>query len=157
MKLGVAEILQMVSKEKSKTRRVQLLRQHQSFPLKIILQYAFDPNIEWALPEGPVPYKPNDLNDLEHVLYAEARKLYLFIEGGNPDLKQLRREALFIELLENVDKEDAKLLAAIKDKTIPYPYITYKLVKEAFPELLPEELPPDDNHRGKMFNVPKLI
>jgi len=137
MKLGVAEILKKISKEKSKNVRVQMLRQNASYPLKVVLQYALDPNIKWQLPEGVPPYRKNDLTDQEHILFHEARRLYLFIEGGNPNLQPLRREQLFVELLETLDPADAELLLAAKDKKLPYPYITYKLVKEAYPELLP--------------------
>jgi len=137
MKLGVAEILDKVSKEKSKNKRVQMLRENASFPLKVVLQYALDPNIKWLLPEGKPPYRKNDLTDLEHILFAEARRLYLFVEGGNPSLQSRRREQLFVELLEQVDPNDAELLLAAKDKQVPYPYITYNLVKEAFPDILP--------------------
>jgi ribosomal protein L7Ae-like RNA K-turn-binding protein len=101
-----------------------------------MLRGAYDPKIVWLLPEGAPPYKANDLVDQQHRLYAEARKLYLFIEGGNPNLKQLRREALFIELLETVDPDDAKLLLAVKEKHIPYPGVTKEVVAKAFPNIL---------------------
>ena len=68
---------------------------------------------------------------------VEARRLYLFIEGGHPTLKQTRREQLFIELLEILNPEDAKLLCNIKDKKMPYKGITYNLTKEVFPDILP--------------------
>jgi len=77
------------------------------------------------------------LVDQHHRLFTEARKLYLFVEGGSPNLKQLRRETLFVELLETVDPEDAKLLLAIKDKTLPYPGVTLDIVNQAFPGLIP--------------------
>jgi len=137
MKIGIAELLKKVSEEKSKNARVKMLRENASFPLKILLQYTFDPNIKWLLPEGKAPYKKSNLEDLETVFFSEARRLYLFIEGGNNDLKQNRRETLFIELLESLAPDDADLLVAAKDKRNPYPYITYKLAKEAFPDLLP--------------------
>jgi hypothetical protein len=73
-------------------------------------------------------------------LFAEIRRLYLFLKGGNPNLTKLRRETLFIELLESVHPSDAKILIAIKDKKLPYKGLTAKLVKEAFPGLI-EELP----------------
>ena len=63
--------------------------------------------------------------------------MYLFVEGGNPSLKQLRRESLFVQLLETVSADDAKLLLAIKDKYLPYPGVTPDIIKEAFPGLLP--------------------
>ena len=62
---------------------------------------------------------------------------YLFVKGGNDNLNQLRRETMFVELLENIDPEDAKLLAAIKDKKMPEGYegLDEKHVKKAFPDL----------------------
>lgn len=140
MKLGIAEILEKASKVKGRAEKIKYLRENESFALKVILQYAYDPNVKWLLPEGKIPkeaYKASKLPDLESVLYHEARKLYLFVEGGNPDLKQNRREQLFLQLLEQVTPEDAKLLESVKDKKIPYPTITEKLVKEAFPAILP--------------------
>ncbi len=136
MKLSVSEILKKASEMKNENDRIQWLRNNNSVALESVLRGAFDPKIKWLLPEGAPPYKPNDLVDQQNKLYAEARKLYLFIEGGNPDLKQLRRETLFVELLESVDPEDAKLLLAIKDKHLPYPGVTPDVVNKAFPGIL---------------------
>jgi len=136
MKLSVSEILKKASEMKNENDRIQWLRNNNSVALESVLRGAFDPRIKWLLPEGAPPYKPNDLVDQQNKLYAEARKLYLFIEGGNPDLKQLRRETLFVELLESVDPEDAKLLLAIKDKHLPYPGVTPDVVTKAFPGIL---------------------
>jgi hypothetical protein len=137
MKLGIAEILKKASSITDDVARIGYLRQNQSTTLHMILRGAFDPTIKWVLPEGNPPYKPNDLVDQQHRLFTEARKLYLFVEGGSPNLKQLRRETLFVELLETVDPEDAKLLLAIKDKTLPYPGVTLDIVNQAFPGLIP--------------------
>ena len=102
-----------------------------------LLKYTFDPNIEFDLPEGAPPYKENDVIDEDDSgLYAEDRRLYLFIKGGNPDLKPVKREMLFIELLENINPKEAKVLLAVKDKKLPYKGLTKKLVEEAFPGLL---------------------
>lgn len=139
MKIGVAEILKKASEMKDEAARIQWLRQNNNVVLETVLRGAFDPTIKWLLPEGEPPYKPNDLVDQQHRMYSEVRKMYLFIEGGNPNLKQLRRESLFIELLETVDPEDAKLLLAIKDKKLPYPNITPELIRKAFPGILQEE------------------
>lgn len=136
MKLGIAEILKRASNIEDETARIHWLRQNYNPTLQMILQYAYDPRVVWQLPEGAPPYRPNELVDQHHRLYTEARKLYLFIEGGNPNLKPLRREQLFIELLEVVDPEDAKLLLAVKDKTIPYPGITKELINKAFPGIV---------------------
>ena len=137
MKLGVAEILEKTSGMTSRSDRIRMLQENNRVALQTVLRGAFDPSIKWLLPEGEPPYKPNDLVDQEHIFYHECRKMYLFVEGGNPDLKQLRREALFVQLLETVAAKDAKLLLAIKDKHLPYPGVTSDIIKEAFPGLLP--------------------
>jgi hypothetical protein len=65
--------------------------------------------------------------------------MYLFLEGGNDNLTPLRREQLFISFIESIDKEDAKLMLAAKDKKIPYKGINVKLVNTAFPGLISQE------------------
>jgi hypothetical protein len=136
MKLGLAEILKKTSEFEKKQDRMEYLNKWDSAALRALLKYAYDPKVKFLLPEGAPPYKANDLPDLQNVLYSELRKLYLFIEGGNPSLKQTRREYLFVQMLENLDKEDAELLLAVKDKKIPYKGITKKFVEEMFPGLL---------------------
>jgi hypothetical protein len=91
------------------------------------------------LPEGDPPFKPNDLPDQENVFIKEARRLVHFVEGGNTDLKQMRRETLFIEMLEAVAPKDALLLLAIKNKKLPYKGIDESIVRDAFPDLLPSK------------------
>lgn len=140
MKIGVAETLEKISKIPKRVDRLAALQKERgNAALLTVLQGAFDPRIEWLLPEGVPPFKKNDLPDLESVLYAEIRKIYLFVKGGNDNLKPLRRESLFIQLLESCAPADADLLCAIKDKKMPYKGIDAKLVKEAFPGLLPNE------------------
>jgi hypothetical protein len=136
MKIGLAEILKKASELDKKADKVEWMRRNDSAALRALLKYAYDPKVKFLLPEGAPPYKPNDLPDLQSVLYSELRKMYLFIEGGNDSLKPTRREYLFIQLLENLDKEDAQLIAAIKDKKIPYKGITKKFVEEIYPGLL---------------------
>jgi hypothetical protein len=140
MKLSVSEILGRVSNHKNEADKIRELRANNGVALHTILRGAFDPTIKWLLPEGEPPYKPNDLVDQQHIIYAECRKFYLFIEGGNPNLKQLRREQLFVEMLEMIDPEDAKLLVAVKDKHMPYTSITIDLINKAFPGLISQEL-----------------
>ena len=135
-RVGIAEFFENLSKIKKKEDRVNVLRQNDHFAIKTILQGAFDPRVKWLLPEGTPPYKVNDLVDQENVLIKDCRKLVYFVEGGHPNLKQLKREAMFIELLEAVTPADAKLLCAIKDKKFPYKNVTEDIVKEAFPGLI---------------------
>jgi len=137
-RVGVAEFLEKVSKLKNKNEKIAALRYNNSDVIRTILQGAFDPRVKWMLPEGTPPYKSSELPDQENVLIRECRRLIHFVEGGNPALKQMRREALFIELLESVAPKDAVLLCNIKDKKLPYKGITAEIVNEAFPGLLPE-------------------
>jgi len=139
MKLGISEILELASKKETKEEKIEVLRKYDGVTLRTILQGAFDPGIEWDLPEGAPPYKPCDFLDQQGRLYQETRRLWIFLKGRRPDIKPVKKEQLFIGLIESLDKDDAKLLLAIKDKKMPYKGITYKLVQEAFPGLLPEK------------------
>jgi hypothetical protein len=143
MRLGIFQILEETSKLKSNEEKINFLRSSGSPALHQILKYALDPSIVWDLPEGAPPYTPCIYPAQEMRLLAETRRLYLFLKGGNPNLTKLKREALYIELLESIHPEDAKLLVSIKDKKIPYKGITAKLIKEAFPGLI-EELVPNE-------------
>ena len=135
MKRTLYSILKECSEPKSVKERVELLQKHNSPVISLLLKYAFDPNIKFLLPEGDPPYKPCGYVDQESRLFSEARKLYLFVEGGNPNLTKLKRETLFIQLLESIDKEDAVLLCAIKDKKLPFKSLNSEVVKRAFPGL----------------------
>lgn len=139
MRLALFQVLQQASEQSGTAGKAQFLQHHDSGPLRMILKYALDPNITWDLPEGEPPYKPCPHPGQETRLLTEARRLYLFLEGGNPNLKKIRREALYIELLESIHPDDAKLMVAIKDKKIPYKGITTKVVNEAFPGLIEEK------------------
>lgn len=139
MRLGISEILIKASKLSKNQEKIEFLRQHYSQPLGTVIKYMLDPNVKFTLPEGAPPYKKNDLTGQETRLYSEVRKLYLFLEGCTKNLNKPRREALFIELLENVDPNDAELLIAMKDKKLPYKGLSVKLIKEAYPGLIEEE------------------
>lgn len=138
-KNGIAEILKMVSDQKTTEDKVRKLQELNTPVLLQILKYALDPTVKWKLPEGEPPYNPSPYDDTQGMLYQEARRMYLFIEGGNDNLTPLRREQLFISFLESIDKDDAKLIIAAKDKKIPYKGITAKLVNTAFPGLISQE------------------
>jgi len=139
MIIGVAEFLDKVSKLKKREEKVNALRNNNTFPVRTVLQGAFDPRIKWLLPEGIPPYKVNDLVDQENVLIRDSRKLIYFVEGGGSNLKPLKRETMFVEFLESLAPKDAELILAIKDKKLPFKGITEDIVREAFPELFPAQ------------------
>lgn len=103
-----------------------------SVMLKTICEYAFDPAKKWILPEGEPPYKSaaEPMGMTPTNLVGELRRLYVFTRA---DLKPVKREQLFISLLEGVHPDEAKLLCAVKDQTLHklYPKITRKLVTDA--------------------------
>ena len=138
MRLSISEILENASTLKTKKEKIEYLRQFDNSALRNVLLYAFDPTLKFLLPEGEPPFKKSEYLDGHGILYKEARKLYLFVEGGNPNLTNVRREQLFINLLESVDPKDAELLLNVKDKKIPYSGINKALVKETFPGLINE-------------------
>ena len=87
-----SEIAMKVNNAKDKPRKLKVLRDNNSVPLRQVLKAAFDPKIEWALPKGEVPYTVNDAPvGTDHtILSQEAKRLYLFIEGGDNSLSQIR-------------------------------------------------------------------
>lgn len=139
MKLTYYEILENVSKKKTKKEKIEELKRNSCAPLKTILGYALDPNVVWLLPEGEPPYTPlKDNSDVDGRLDYEIRKLYYFVDGPTPEqknLQQTRREQMFIEILESVDPKEAKLLLAIKEKKLPFKGISKAVVAEAFPNI----------------------
>ena len=136
MQVGIAEFLEKVGKLKKTEQKIEALRVNDSYPLRVILQAAYDPNVKWLLPEGTPPYKPNEALDQEGVLIREARMLTYFVEGFHPNLAQTKRELMFIQLLEAVAPKDAELLCTIKDKK-NIKGITLQHVTEALPGLIP--------------------
>jgi hypothetical protein len=135
MKKSIYNILKECAEPKSVKDRIELLQKNSSPAVLTILKYAFDPSIKFVLPEGEPPYKPCEFVDQETRLYQELRRMYLFIEGGNPGLTKLKREMLFIQLIESIDKNDATLICAVKDKKLPFKSINADIVKKAFPTL----------------------
>lgn len=136
---GISEILYEVSKIKDfETRKNALSTAKDNKVLLQVLNAVFNPNVKFLLPEGTPPYKPAEKSlDLQPSLYRESKKMYYFIEGISPNIPQLKRETLFVQMLEVLDPDDAKLVIAMKDKKMPYSGITYDLVYQTFPDMLP--------------------
>ena len=113
-----------------------MLRQYDTPGMRMILKGAFDPKIEWDLPEGTPPYIANESPEgTEHTyLEVEAKRLYNFVKGGNNQLNKIRKETLFIQMLEGLHADEAKVLIDMKNKTLNKTYkgLTSDMVKEAF-------------------------
>ena len=130
------EIATKVNNAKDKPRKLKVLKEHDSVPLRQVLKGAFDPNIEWLLPQGDVPYVANDAPvGTEHtLLQQEAKRLYLFTKGGDNTLSGNKRETLFIQMLEGLCAEEAQFLVAVVNKRVNNEYkgFTANLVRDAF-------------------------
>ena len=130
------EILIKVNNAKDKSKKIDVLRENDSVPLRQILKGAFDPKIKWDLPEGTPPYKVNDAPaGTEHTtLHTESRRLWHFVEGADKKLSKSKKEIMFIQMLEGLHADDAKLLIAVKEKELNKMYkgLTDAVVKDAF-------------------------
>ena len=131
------EIATKVNNAKDKPRKLKVLKDHDSVPLRQVLKGAFDPKIEWLLPKGDdIPYNKNDAPiGTEHTLLSqEAKRLYLFTKGGDNTLSQNKRETLFIQMLEGLSAQEADFLVTVVNKKVNNKYkgFTANLVKEAF-------------------------
>ena len=137
-KLSIYTTLQKCCELEKKDQRIEALRQNGNPAMWAVLKHMFDPNIKFLLPKGNPPFEPLEFDEPGR-LYVAARTFYLYVEGGNTTITQNKREALFVSLLENVNKEEATLLLAMKDKKSPIKGLTKNLVATAFPGLLPDE------------------
>ena len=138
-RLLISEILRKVSNAKTKKEKVDLLKKHNTPALRQLMVINFDESIISELPEGDVPYTPNDAPvGTDHTrLEQEYRGLYRFFKGGDPRIKALKRETLFVQLLEGLSSEEAELLVLCKDGRLneKYKRITKAVVSEAFPSI----------------------
>ena len=138
-RLLISEILRKVSNAKTKKEKVDLLKKHNSTALRQLMIINFDESIISELPEGDVPYTPNDAPvGTDHTrLESEYKGLYRFFKGGDPRIKSLKRETLFVQLLEGLSAEEAELLVLCKDGRLneKYKRITKAVISEAFPQM----------------------
>ena len=132
------EILELVSKQRSKAKKVEVLQEYAHDGLKAILIWNFDDTVQSLIPEGTVPYERNDVPiGTDHTsLRREWKNLYNFVQGGNAALSSLRRETMFIQILEGLHPEEAEILCLVKDKRLSDKYkLTYDVVAQAYPDI----------------------
>ena len=160
------EVLNLVSKQRSNVKKVELLKKYEDPSLKAIFIWNFDESITSVLPEGEVPYaatseqnsfsgtlseKINDAVDKMSELGSnslgsqdqgrssirkEYQKFYNFVKGGNDGLSSLRREGMFINILQGLHPLEAEILCLVKDKKLATKYkITKEIVSEAYPDI----------------------
>jgi hypothetical protein len=134
----MSEVLSELPKKKTKADKVAWLRENENIPFRNVLRLIYDESIEFLLPDTAPPWKENQFEDeAKTMLYREARRLKIFIRGGGyDDMKPVKREQLFIKLLEDIDNDDAKLLAHNMLSHTKVKGLTLPTLLEAFPDLL---------------------
>jgi hypothetical protein len=163
----VFEVLDAASKQRSKAKKVEVLQRYKHPSLVTLFVWNYDSSIITLLPEGPVPYGTNrdDQNSTgtlssriddavskmsemgstslgsqdqgQASIRAEYKKFYNFCKGGNPSLSNLRRETMFINILEGLHPLEAEILILVKDKNLETKYkISKEVVSTAYPEIV---------------------
>jgi len=160
----VFEILELASKQRSNAKKVEVLKTYEHDSLKTIFVWNFDESVISLLPEGDVPYADaneqtvysgtlseniskeidggqsatgQDLDGRGRTsLRREYQNLYNYVQGGNGGLSTIRREMMFINLLQGLHPKEAEVLILTKDKRLSDKYkITLENVKEAYPDI----------------------
>jgi len=163
----VFEVLDLVSRQRTKTKKIEVLKTYEDISLKIILIWNFDESVQSVLPPGDVPYSGYDDQNtysgtLSTKLTQEVRKMhetgnfslgssdqqghttirreakhfYHFVQGGNPGMNMIRRETMFINILEGLHPLEAEIVSLCKDKRLGEVYkITKDIVTEAYPDI----------------------
>ena len=160
------EVFDAASKQRTKAKKVEVLQTYKHPSLVSLFVWNFDSSIISLLPEGDVPYgntgedqqvtgtlsdKINDAvgkmgemgsNSLgsqdqgRASIRAEYKKFYNFCKGGNPSLSNLRRETMFINILQGLHPREAQILILVKDKNLESEYkISKEVVSTAYPEI----------------------
>ena len=134
----IHEILEVVSKARSKDKKVEILKEQRTDALTALLIWNFDETVLSVIPEGNVPYEPNDVPvGTDHTtLRREWKQLYNFVKGGNDSLSHVRRESMFIQILEGLHPSEAEILCLVKDKGLATKYkLTRDVVEKAYPDI----------------------
>ena len=163
----VFEVLDLVSRQRSKAKKVQVLKTYEDISIKSVLIWNFDESVISVLPVGEVPYTGYDEQNtysgtLSTKLTHEIRKMhesgsfslgasdqqghttirrewkhfYHFVKGGNDKMKSIRRETMFINILEGLHPLEAEIICLVKDKNLETKYkITKEVVAEAYPDI----------------------
>lgn len=160
------EVLNLTSKQRSNMKKVEVLKKYDHPSLKALFIWNFDESIISVLPPGEVPYaatseqnsfsgtlsgkiedavskmnemRSNSLGSQDQgrsSIRKEYQKFYNFIKGGNDSLSSLRRESMFINILEGLHPLEAEILILVKDKKLDTKYkITKEIVAEAYPDI----------------------
>tara|TARA_B100000212_G_scaffold156934_1_gene117907 strand:- start:13797 stop:14219 length:423 start_codon:yes stop_codon:yes gene_type:complete len=132
------EILELVSKARTIEKKAQILKEYETDAIKALLIWNFDPTVISVVPDGEVPFNRNEapLGTDHTTLRKEWKNLYHFVKGGNDGLSNIRRETMFIQMLEGLHPDEAEIVCLVKDKKIETKYkLSLKVVEKAYPDI----------------------
>jgi len=128
-------VMEDFTKAKSKAEKIAVLRSNESWALKDLLKGSLDPKVKWHLPEGAPPYQPSSHSEPMASILRENTKFRYFVKNNNINISQVKREQIFIGILEAVHPKDAELVISMINKKPPVKGLTFKIAQEAFPDL----------------------
>jgi hypothetical protein len=132
------EILELVSKTRGVEKKTEILKEYETDALKALMIWNFDTTVVSVVPEGVVPYKKNEapLGTDHTTLRKEWKNLYHFVKGGNDTLSNIRRETMFIQMLEGLHPSEAEIICLVKDKSLESKYkLSQAVVEKAYPDI----------------------
>jgi hypothetical protein len=133
----VYEVIEQVAKATTKKGKIDALQKHDSLALKNLLKGTYDDAIVWLLPDGSPPYTPADEKSIPSNFYKQYDQLKYFVKGGPGErLNVLKREMMFIRMVESIHPKDAELVLQMVAKQPLAKGLTKALVKEAYPNLI---------------------
>lgn len=145
------EFLKLLSKTVDRSERVELIKLYcRSNPvylkgLRAFAECIYHPAVKFNLPEGPVDYKQIDTNGPDQAytnIFNVIKSIKYLCYGNSMIMNNLKRESLFIQILESLSPDEAKIMIMFKDKKVDkriYPLIDESIFVEAFPEWFPKE------------------
>lgn len=140
----LGEVFMGLTRYQTKVEKAAWLAHNASQPLWYLLNLAFHPDREWLLPTGVPPFKAHQgrPGSAASDLRRELRRMYVFLKGSGDAVPRIKREKLFQQTLEGLERDEVFTLVAIKDRTLPETFgLTAEVVEQAFPGLLAAQFP----------------
>ena len=130
-------VFKELSELKTHLQKVKYLNENRNDMVDLLLELAFSKKLRLTLPDGAPEYQKTGEVELYNatLLYANRRQIEMFINDNTAHIPELKREQLFIDLLENLDPAESQLLIEVKDKKLEsYPGISRKVIEKVYPE-----------------------
>jgi len=135
----ISEIINKARKLKSHDEKVAWLKRHNTLQIRNVLTLMYDKDKVFLIPSEAPPYTPSTAVENQGALYTECRKLKYLVDGfGGENVDKLKREQIFIQMLETVNKDDALLLLDMVAQK-GYKDLPVKAINEAFGNIINEK------------------